>query len=823
MLICSNLSTFDQLNPLPKIKQLPLRSLTIIFLGVMLALGANAQILTIKDGTSHEVMPDVALQSDSPRAFTTTNAAGQADISAFIGSQQILISHIGYKSQVLRYSQLDSAKFMVRMEPNAVSIDQFVVSATRWKHAAKDIPEKVMTITTEDVAYRNPQTAADLLGSSGGVFIQKSQQGGGSPMIRGFSTNRLLYVIDGVRMNTAIFRSGNLQNVISLDPLAIERTEVLFGPGSVIYGSDAIGGVMNFSTLEPTLSLTDTTLLTGKALVRYASANDEITGHFDVNVGWRKWALVTSISANDYSDLRMGSHGPDEYLRPSYVQRQDSMDVVVENNDPQVQNPSGYSQMNLMQKVRFKPNKEWDLQYGFHYSETSDYARYDRHLQEKDGLPRYGQWDYGPQVWMMNNLGVMHSKATAIYDRFSLRLAHQHFEESRISRGFNDPIQETRTEEVQAFSLNLDLNKRAGIHELFYGAEVVFNDVTSTGLDENIDLGTAGPGPSRYPQSTWLAYGVYVSDQITLSEKTNLRAGVRYDRFGIESEFDTTFYPFPFVDAEMQNGAVTGSLGAVHRPTDKWVLSAIVATGFRSPNVDDAGKVFDSEPGAVVVPNPELKAEYAYNFDVGIAKIFGNSVKVDLTVYYTRLNNALVRQDYTLNGMDSIMYDGELSKVQAMQNASEAQVYGIQAGLEVKLAQGLQLSSVLNYQQGEEDWEGGITSPSRHAPPLFGITRLVFRQNGLRLELSAQYSAERSFEDMPLGEISKDHLYAMDNNGNPYSPSWYTLDLRSSYAFNQHFSLIAAIENLTDQRYRPYSSGMTGAGRNFVLAVRAAI
>lgn len=800
-----------------------MRTVTSIWLALVLTCSVQAQILTIKDGASHEVMPDVAVQSDEPRIFTITNAAGQADISGFTGSLQILFSHIGYQSQVLSFAELEAAKFLVRMEPSAISIDQFVVSATRWEQAAKDIPEKVMTITTEDVAMRNPQTAADLLGSSGGVFIQKSQQGGGSPMIRGFSTNRLLYVVDGVRMNTAIFRSGNLQNVISLDPLAIERTEVLFGPVSVIYGSDAIGGVMNFSTLKPALSLTDTTLVTGKALVRHATANNELTGHFDVNVGWRKWALVTSISASDYGDLRMGSHGPSEYLQPYYVQRQDSMDVIVDNDDPQVQMPSGFSQINLMQKVRFKPSKEWDLQYGFHYSETSDYARYDRHIRYKDGLPRYGEWNYGPQVWMMNNLSAMHSKETAIYDRMSIRLAQQHFEESRISRGFNDPMRETRTEKVEAYSLNLDLNKRAGIHELFYGAEVVLNDVNSTGLDENIDTGASAPGATRYPQSTWLAYGVYVSDQVTLSEKISFRAGLRYDRFSISSEFDTTFYPIPFTESEMENGAVTGSLGMVYRPTEKWVLSANAATGFRSPNVDDAGKVFDSEPGAVVVPNPDLKAEYAYNFDLGIAKIFGNSVKVDLTAYYTLLNHALVRQDYTINGLDSIIYDGELSKVQAMQNAAQANVYGIQAGLEVKLAKGLQLSSILNYQQGEEELEGGITSPSRHAAPLFGLTRLTFRHEGLRLELSAQYSAERSFDDMPLGEINKDYLYAVDENGNPYSPSWYTLDFRSSYAFNQHFSISASVENLTDQRYRPYSSGMADAGRNFILSLRATI
>ena len=84
-----------------------------------------------------------------------------------------------------------------------------------------------------DARLRNPQTTADLLGQIGSVFIQKSQMGGGSPMIRGFATNRVLMVADGVRMNNAIYRSGNNQNIISIDPFSLEDAEVIFGPGSI--------------------------------------------------------------------------------------------------------------------------------------------------------------------------------------------------------------------------------------------------------------------------------------------------------------------------------------------------------------------------------------------------------------------------------------------------------------------------------------------------------------------------------------------------------------------------------------------------------------
>ncbi len=783
---------------------------------------ASAQVITIKDQETEQPLELVTLISKSTNAYATTNSKGKANISALKDAEKIEIRTLGYKTEVKSYAELQAADFLLLMEASNISMDEVIVSATRWNQSSSDVPSKVTSISSEEIKLQNPQTAADLLGISGEVFIQKSQQGGGSPMIRGFATNRLVYTIDGVRMNTAIFRGGNLQNVISLDPFATENVEVLFGPGSVIYGSDAIGGVMSFKTLTPQFSLDDKPFITGKAVTRYASANNEKTAHLDVNVGWEKWAFTTSITSYDYEDLKQGSEGPDEFLRPYFVKRQDSMDVVVNNEDPRVQTPSAYSQINLMQKVRFQPNENWDFQYGLHYSETSEYGRYDRHLRTRDGTPRYGEWKYGPQKWMMNNLNITHSKQSTIYDQLSVRLAIQNFEESRISRNFNDPNRETRVEKVDAYSANVDFVKALGEkHELYYGLEAVTNEVNSTGIDLNIETGLSQPGPSRYPEATWSSYAAYVSDQFTINDQILLQGGLRYNFIKLDAEFDTQFYPFPFEKADLENGNLTGSLGVVYRPSDDWVISSNASTAFRAPNVDDVGKVFDSEPGSVVVPNPDLDAEYAYNIDLGIAKVFDDVVKVDVTGYYTHLKNALVRRDFKLNGQDSIVYDGQLSQVQAIQNAAEANVYGVQAGVEVKLPSGFGFSSDFNYQYGEEELDDGTTSRSRHAAPWFGVSRLTYRAQNLNMQLYMNYSGKRDFEDLPESEQGKTEIYAIDENGNPYAAGWYTLNYKASYQLNDTFTVTGGLENITDRRYRPYSSGISGTGRNFILSLRA--
>jgi hemoglobin/transferrin/lactoferrin receptor protein len=779
----------------------------------------HAQTITIIDQETNTPLEGVVLLSKDTQIFAVTNKLGRVDIGTFSKADEIQIRVLNYKIVAVTFEQL-AANDAFALERTGIAMDELIISATKWNQVSSDLPQKVTGISPKSIAFQNPQTTADLLGISGKVFIQKSQQGGGSPMIRGFATNRLLYSIDGVRMNTAIFRGGNIQNVISLDAFTMERTEIFFGPGSVIYGSDAIGGVMAFQTLTPAYSLTDNATFSGNAVTRYSSANDEQTAHMDLSIGLKKWAFVSSFTHSDYDNLRMGRHGPNEYLKPFYVVRRNGVDEIKENSDPRIQRPSAYSQSNWMQKVSFKPTKNWEIQYGFHFSATSPYARYDRHIRYRNGQPRYGEWSYGPQIWTMNNFNVSNRQKTALYDQMTVRMAQQRFEESRFSRNINSDDREIRVEKVDAYSLNLDLAKRLNRHQLFYGTEWVLNDISSTGTNENIATNIRVPGPSRYPKSNWSSYGIYLSDQYELADDVNLSAGLRYNQFVLNATFDDTFYPFPFDKANLQFGSLTGSFGLVYRPSEDWVVSTNAASAMRAPNIDDIGKVFDSEPGAVVVPNPNLKPENAYNIDFGVAHVFGETAKLDLSVYHTWLQDALVRRDFLLNGEDSIQYDGALSKVQAIQNAARATVYGIQAGIEIRLSSKLRLGSDVNVQRGEEETDDGTLSPSRHAPPWFGVTRLSYTAEKWQMELNAQYSGSVLFKDMPFEERGKPEIYAVDSNGNPFSPNWFVLNLKAQFSFSKTMTLNAGLENITDRRYRPYSSGIVAAGRNVMVGLR---
>lgn len=794
-----------------------------IFLMILLAglsTLLSAQSITVRDAQTEQPLEGVSIAQELHPQLMLTNREGKADLSIFAKDQPLFVHFMGYRTEVVSWETLDSMGFLLSLSPEGISLHELVVSAQRWQQDRRDVPQRVVAIRTADRLLQQPQTAADLLGSSGEVFVQKSQQGGGSPMIRGFSANRLLISVDGIRMNTAIFRSGNLQNVLSIDPFSLEQAELLLGAGSVLYGSDALGGVMRFETLRPLFSDTNKPLLRGHFTARYGSANQEKTGHFDLRIGTRRFASVTSFSYNDFGDLRMGRYGNDDYLRPFYTQRIDTLDVVISNKNPLLQRPSGFSQTHLLQKFQYNLPHQWSLQYALHFSTTSNFSRYDRLIRTRNGLPRSAEWHYGPQTWLLQQIALQHSAATPLYQQFSLRLSHQFFAESRIDRDWNDDERRHRLEKLQAWAANLDLSALPHRHHrLFYGLEAVYNRVRSSGVNEDIRTGVIQAGPARYPQAHWASYAAYLHYQWKPNPQHQLQAGLRYSLVQLDAVFDTTFYPFPFTQARLLKGAPTASLGWNYHPKPRWTLSAQLASGFRAPNVDDLGKVFDSEPGFVVVPNPDLRPEYVLNGELQLAHQPSDWLRWEVSGYYTRLFQAMVRRDFRFNGQDSLFYDGEWSQVQAVQNAAQAQVWGFLARVDVQTPWGLGFYSIFNYQKGWEELDDESIRPLRHAAPWFGSTHLTYTHRRLRLDLYAQYSGKMRFEQLPPEEQAKAYLYAHDANGNPYCPAWYTLNIKVFCSINELLSISTGIENITDRRYRPYSSGITAAGLHFFAAL----
>ncbi|MDX1636678.1 MAG: TonB-dependent receptor [Balneolaceae bacterium] len=801
-----------------------LHQLNIVILLITVPAVAVGQQVKVVNETTLQPIENVYLFNQDRDQTATTNAGGLADLSVFEPGDFITFQHASYRQITLSWKQLQQLDYTIKMTERSVKMSEVFVSASKWEQDQSEIPQKITQISTEEISFNNPQTTADLLQNSGKVFVQKSQLGGGSPMIRGFAANSVLIAVDGIRMNTAIFRSGNLQNVISLDANALDRTEVIFGPGSIIYGSDALGGVMNFQTRDPELSFSEGTYTHSNAMMRYSSANNERTVHGDINIGLKKWGFLTSVTYSYYDDLRSGGNFYDAYpdfgKREEYQARIDGTDRAIDNSDVTLQKFSGYEQFNLMQKVRFQPEGAWNADYGFHLSTTGDIPRYDRLIERENGDTGpfvHGEWYYGPQIWMMNALELSTARSAALFDNMSATFSQQWFQESRNDRNFGGNNLRNREENVDVVTANLDFDKRWGeSHELFYGLETVYNHVSSDASTTDITSGESSPEATRYPDggsdyTQLAAYGKYRHD---LSPEITAVLGARYSHVMLNSRFESKqFYDFPFDEIEINTGAFSGSLGFTYRPVKDLQFNLNGSSGFRAPNVDDAAKVFDSEPGTVIVPNENIKPEYSYNIDLSVIKRFGETARWEINSFYTWLRDAMVRRDFQFAGQDSLMYDGRLSKVEAVVNAGKAYIYGFSTAITLDLSPNLSLDTNFTFTDGED-----VTNdePLRHVAPAFGRTGITYKAEKIKVELYSEYNTKKEITDFSPSERGKPHLYTEHG-----SPAWATVNAKASYQLNETIRVNAGIENIMDKHYRPYSSGISAPGRNVMVALRA--
>ena len=793
---------------------------TLVFLMIIIATETISQNIFVYDQQTGNPIPNVVIFNKDKTITGLTNNIGVADISSFSGDENINFQHPSYIAVSLSSKVIESLKFKVPLNQKLINLDEVIVAASKWETKSNEIPNKIEKIKRKDIIFNNPATSADMIASGNQVYVQKSQLGGGSPMIRGFAANKILMVVDGIRMNNAIYRSGNLHNVLQADVNSVEEAEIIFGPGTNIYGSDALGGVIDIHTIVPAFSSGDKMIGSGHALARIASADFERTLNANFNLSNNKWALGANISYSKFDDLRMGSMHNSYNLRNEYVDVIDGIDTIMNNSNPEVQRFSGYDQISMITKVKHRFSEKITWAYSLYLTTTSAVPRYDRLLQYSDDILKYAEWNYEPQQWIMNRLSLNMQNNASWYDNAVFTFGYQNVKEGRSDRRYKNDWLQKREEQVDIFSINVDFDKVLTIgNYIYYGIELVYNDVQSQGVKENIRNQERIAISSRYPDggTKFFQSGAYLSYKRNFSNiPLTLLTGIRFSYISLNSKFnDTTYYHLPYSDIRINNGAITGSAGIVYHP-DGWQFNINLSSGFRAPNLDDVAKIFDSEPGNVVVPNKNLKPEYLYNLDVGIIKKFNGVAKLELTAFYSYLVNAMVRRDFTLNGHDSIMYDGELSRVQAIVNTGSAQIYGASIIFDIKIFQNLAVKTILTTIKGEDD----SGEPLRHAPPLYGETKITFEKNKLKMAVGVDYNAEIGFSNLAPSERDKAYLYATDANGKPYSPGWWTLNFMGSYAFNEKFITSFGLDNILDYRYRTYSSGITAPGRNFLIAFR---
>lgn len=700
----------------------------------------------------------------------------------------------------------------------SIKLDEILINSQRFAKSKRKVSQQVESISQKEIQFNNFQTTADVLANSGTLAVQKSQQGGGSPVIRGFEASRILILVDGVRMNNLIFRAGHLQNVITVDKNALEKVDVLFGPSSTIYGSDALGGAIYLQTKNAKLlSENGNKPFSGTIISNYSTVNNGKSTYFDLNFAGNKWASFTTFSFNDYGDLKMGKHknGSNDFFgeRPFYVETTNGVDNMVANSDKYTQKFSGYKQYDAMQKIVFQQNATTKHSLNLQYSTTSEVPRYDRLTDLKsNGNLNSAEWKYGPQKRFLSIYKLTKDKAFLNSD-MNLNLSYQNVEESRINRNFGSLNKKSRIENVSVFALNSDFKTKIGTGDFIYGVDIYYDNLNSTAFQQNITTGVQSSLDTRYPDGknhTFKTEGfVYYSNNLNLKTSYNTSARAGYNN--LKSEIKTNFLNLPYTTIDQKNATYSGAFGLVHNPNKNSKIAFNLATGYRVPNVDDLSKIFESTPGFLIVPNKNLKPEKTVTADLSLTLWKDKRFQFENTVYATKFYDPIITDTFSFNGQSTITYEGQNSVILANQNKGKATVTGFYSTIKGYLTKSVLCYGTVNYTRGRVNGDANDT-PLDHIPPVFGKVGFKYESQIVNLDLYLLFNGAKQLKDYSAS--GEDNLQYATANG---TPSWQTYNLKGSFSVVKNLTVFSGIENILDTQYRTFASGINAGGRNIYL------
>ncbi len=830
--------------------------------------------IIVKDGNTGEPLIGVNIYTPDFKFTASTDFDGKASLKGLNYYAELIFSYVGYAQTTMKVFEIKKSSGIVKLFPD-VATDTIVVIGRR-DDPVSEIPYEVAKVDAKDIYLKNAQTTVDALSYDADIYVQKSQMGGGSPIIRGFEANRVLLVVDGVRMNNAIYRNGHLQNAISVDGSLLERAEVIYGPGSLMYGSDALGGVVHFRTKDPQLlfatNRSQTVRNETNFYTRFSSANKEKKIHLDFNYGRKKWAMLISGSFTDYDALVSGSKRPDSFpdfgKRFYFPIRREGVDQIVPNVNPdrqlaigfETKQESGYSQPDFMTKFRYQPNDKLYFILNYQFSTTSNVPRYDKMVELSTDNPKdikYSEWYYGPQKRNLISFKTRLLNENFIYDKGTIILGYQKIDEDRFSRKFGKARRSVNKEDVFVYSATADFDKYLDSdqqNQISYGASYALNFVNSVAykiniVDKIIEIENVN---TRYPSagSSMENIGYYGNYRWKSKNQVfTFNAGARYSTVKLNAKYleDQGEIDWPEVfysGIENNNSALTWGAGFTVNTKNKWQIRASVAKAFRAPNIDDFAKI-RAKKGKVTTPNIGLKPETSINTELTIGKGFGDKNGTQFTIsgtaFYTQLKDAIVRKDTSNleDGVDKLLIGDEWNDVQMNVNAEQAVIKGLSGNILLTYKDILKFKSSLNIVNGTTVFSNSMIDtivPFGHIPPMYGNTSLSFSKNKFDLEFAVRYNAAKPVEEYSVNKITDNGTIKRNGTSDNIEDTatkivdgkevyvgalgWTTYNFYSTYHLSKAVSFNFAVENILDLHYRTFASGISAPGRNFIVAFK---
>jgi outer membrane receptor protein involved in Fe transport len=735
---------------------------------LVLALAAPAApetlMVVVRDAVSGRPLPGAAVELEGGGLTAFTNPGGEAALPMAVRRpSRLRVSAEGYDGvERMVGDGSTAAAIEVRLRPSPLRLNEsVVVTAQRETSPVLDVPRSVSVIDARDRERRLPRTTPEALAGMTGVFVQKTNHGGGSPIVRGLVGNQVLVLVDGIRLNNATYRYGPNQYLATVDPYPIERLEVVRGLGSVVHGSDALGGVVNIITAAPSFS-EDGFRLSGRLAPKLASSDVEQGTRLDLQASGRAVAFLGGFSYWNYGDLRAGG-------------------------GLGVEAPSGYRERDGDGRLLVRLGDRHLLHAAYQHVRQDDVPRFDQVRQR--GYERYS---FDPQQRQLAYLRLESSFDSRWIQSFRLTPSFHRSSERRVIQRRGASVQVREKDVVDVLGLSLEARSRLGPGwTLVSGFETYRDHVRS--MREDLDLGS-GLAVSRrglYPDGAAAqSAAVFVHSSLDWRQFV-VDLGGRFSRYGVDAE-DASFGELRLRNsAWVGTAAILWKLGARHR------AFAAVAQGFRAPNVDDVSTLGRFDFG-VEVPSPGLDPEKSLSYEVGF-KSRTSRLAAAAALYRNNLSNLIDRVPGEYQR--SPTYEGQA--VYRRTNVGRAYVEGVEVELEGRLFDDLAAFGGLAYTYGQQVTTG---EPMRRIPPLSGQLGLRWeRVRGASLGAALLFAGR---QDRLAAGDKADHRIAPGG-----TPAWSVLNVHAGYRFGSGLEVRSGVENIFDEAYRVHGSGIDGYGR----------
>lgn len=658
--------------------------------------------------------------------------------------------------------QLDS----IARDTTFILIKEVTVTANRQKSIAFDGTAAVSILNKQDLLYQAPMSMPDALVSAPSVWMQKTNHGGGSPFVRGLTGYQTLLLIDGIRFNNSTFRSGPNQYLNTIDPLMIDRIEVVRGQGSVQYGSDAIGGVVQMMSHTPRFS-SEGTSWDGYLYGKYLSDDMEQTGRLSLDVGMKNTAISAGFTAKNLGDIVAGG----------------SLGKL---------SPTGYNESSIDFKLLQKTNNGQLFTVAYQHHLQKDVPLYHKII---DGS--YSTYNFDPQQRDLAYLKWYAPTNNKWLNNIRIITSFQNAFEGRIKQKKNDTKIKNENDKVTTVGTVLEvISKPSEFWNISSGVEYYHDKVRSSAFVNQENSTIKNKIRGLYPDNSMADNFALYSLHSFEMERFNFSLGGRYNlvQLSLNDEF--------FGETTINSDAFVGNVGITYKVNSKHHIIGAVNSGFRAPNINDVSSLGIAD-FRYEVPNYDLEPEKSLNFEVGLKSRF-QRFSSNIYFYQNNLTNLITNVKATYNGQNTI--DGV--QVYQRTNVNNTVIRGVEADVEYVITPKILAQANATYTYGQNQSKD---EPMRRIPPLFGRLGIFWHVNS-QIKLDGSFMYANKQERLSQGDIDDERIAGGG------TPSWETLDLNAHY-LRKNIRIQTGIKNLFDEAYRTHGSGLDGIGRSIWISL----